>query len=60
QILNTNLSKYTNVLVKLFLIDRFDESKFKKPAECNYIYRYHELTDIGKELIAPLPLKYRE
>jgi len=51
---NPNLCVYTNRLIKSFLIERYDETRFKKPEEANFKPRYHSITELGRELVADL------
>ena len=51
---NPNLCVYTNRLIKAFLIEKYDETRFKKPEEANFKPRYHSITQLGRELIADL------
>lgn len=53
-IVNPNLSVYTKRLERNFLIEIYDETRFKKPEEANYKPRYHSILPIGQELIADL------
>ncbi len=57
KIRNSNLASYTRRLEKNGLIEIYDQSRFKDPAECNYKYLYHSITDAGKQLIADLDKK---
>ncbi len=51
---NPNLCVYTNRLIRAFLIEKYDETRFKKPEEANFKPRYHSITQLGRELIADL------
>lgn len=51
---SSNLTAYTKRLEENELIESYDESKFKDPSEANYKYKYHSITDAGRELIADL------
>ncbi len=53
-ILNPNLSVYTKRLERNFLIEIYDETRFKDPAEANFKPRYHSILPLGRELIADL------
>lgn len=53
-IANPNLCVYTNRLEKVFMIERYDETRFKKPEEANFKPRYHSITELGRELIRDL------
>jgi hypothetical protein len=53
-IMNPNLSVYTKRLERNFLIEIYDETRFKKPAEANFKPRYHSILPLGRELIADL------
>lgn len=46
-----NLTQYTYRLEKAGLIEIYDGSKFKDPAEVNYKYKYHSLTEAGRNLL---------
>lgn len=50
----TNLTTVTKRLHSNGLIDIYNESRFKDPSEANYKYKYHSLTEKGRELIADL------
>lgn len=53
-IVSPNLGDYTKRLEKNLLIEIYDGTRFMDPALVNYKYRYHSITDIGRELIADL------
>ena len=53
-IANPNLCVYTNRLERIFLSEKYDESRFKKPEEANFKPRYHSITELGRELIRDL------
>ena len=49
-----NLASYTGRLKGNFLIEIYDETKFKRPEEINYKFHYHSITDLGRALIKNL------
>ncbi len=53
-IIGSNLTSYTKRLRDNFLIEIYNGSKFQRPEDVNYKFRYHSLTDFGLELIRDL------
>ena len=51
---HNNISPVTKRLKKNELIEVYDGSRFMKPEEVNFTFKYHSLTDFGRELIGDL------
>jgi len=52
--ISTNLGFSTKRLEANGLIETYDESRFKDPAEVNLRFKYASITEAGRELIADL------